>query len=240
MKLDVLVFAAHPDDAELGCSGTILKLISEGHRVGIIDLTRGELGSRGSAELRDEEAKVAAQIMGLSARENLGFRDGFFVQDEAHMLSVVRMVRKYQPSLVIANAPEDRHPDHGKGSKLVRDAIFLSGLVKIETEHEGEAQAPWRPQKLFFYIQDYALTPDFVVDVTPFWEKKREAIKAFKSQFYDPNTNSDEPQTYISSQGFWDFLDARARDMGHRAGALYGEGFISETPLLVKNPMELI
>lgn len=240
MKLDVLVFAAHPDDAELGCSGTIFKLIDHGFRVGVVDLTRGELGSRGSAELRDEEAKEASKIMGLSARENLGFRDGFFVQDEAHMLEVVKRVRKYQPDLVIANAPSDRHPDHGKGSKLVRDALFLSGLVKIPTKLDGVAQEPWRPQKFCFYIQDYALEPDFVIDVTPYWEKKCEAIRAFKSQFFNPSRKSDEPETYISSQGFWDFLDARAKDMGHRAGAIYGEGFISEIPLLLKTPMDLI
>ncbi|MDW3647466.1 MAG: bacillithiol biosynthesis deacetylase BshB1 [Bacteroidia bacterium] len=240
MKLDVLVFAAHPDDAELGCSGTILKLIDNGYKVGVIDLTKGDLGSRGTVELRMEEAAAASKLMGLSARENLGFRDGFFVQDEAHQKEIIRMVRKYQPELVIANAPQDRHPDHGRASKLVRDAIFYSGLRMIKTEMDGEQQAAWRPKRFCFYIQDHALEPDFVVDITPYWEGKCTAIKAFGSQFFDPESKRDEPQTYISSKGFWDFLEARARDMGHRAGALYGEGFISETPLLIKTPMDLI
>ncbi|MEM6802495.1 MAG: bacillithiol biosynthesis deacetylase BshB1 [Bacteroidota bacterium] len=240
MKLDVLVFAAHPDDAELGCSGTIFKLIASGHSVGIIDLTRGQLGSRGSVELRNEEAAAASKIMGLAARENLDFEDGYFVQDKAHQEKIIRAIRKYTPEVVIANAPHDRHPDHGRGSRLVRDASFYSGLRKIETDLDGNAQEAWRPKKLFFYIQDHALEPDFVVDIEPYWAKKKEAILAFQSQFFDAENKSGEPQTYISSKGFFDFLEARARDMGHRAGVLLGEGFISETPLLVKNPMELL
>ena len=238
MKLDVLAFGAHPDDIEIGCGGTIAKLISEGKKVGVIDLTRGELGSRGSAELRDQEAQDSAKIFGLSARENLAFRDGFFVQDEAHQLAIIRKIRKYRPDLVIANAPSDRHPDHGKGSKLVRDAAFLSGLRKIETEEDGEPQEHWRPKRLFFYVQDYSLQPDFVVDITPFIETKVKALEAFKSQFFNPN--SQEPLTYISTRDFWDFLDARARNMGHLVGATYGEGFISETPIKVNSPLDLI
>ncbi|MEL6133184.1 MAG: bacillithiol biosynthesis deacetylase BshB1, partial [Bacteroidota bacterium] len=168
MKLDVLVFAAHPDDAELGVGGTLIKLVQQGKKVGVIDLTRGELGTRGSAELRDQEAQDAAQIMGISVRENLAFRDGFFVIDEAHQLAVIQKIRKYQPEIVIAGVPEDRHPDHGRGSKLVRDAAFLSGLRKIVTSERGMMQAAWRPKRIFFYIQDWSHTPDFVVDITPF------------------------------------------------------------------------
>lgn len=237
-KLDVLIFAAHPDDAELAVGGMICKLVDHGKKVGIVDLTRGELGSRGSAELRDKEAMDSAKILGLSARENLRFRDGFFVQDEAHQLAIIQMVRRFQPELVIANAPEDRHPDHGRGSKLVRDAVFLSGLRKIETEWKGESQLHWRPKRLFYYIQDYNLTPDVVIDVTPYFEQKMKAVAAFASQFYDPNNK--EPNTYISSEEFWHFLEARARNIGHLVGAKYGEGLISETPVHVQSPLDLI
>ncbi|MDP5169335.1 MAG: bacillithiol biosynthesis deacetylase BshB1 [Bacteroidia bacterium] len=239
MKLDLLVFAAHPDDAELGCSGTILKLVAAGKKVGIVDLTKGELGSRGTPELRMEEALAAGNIMGLSARNNLGFRDGFFTHDEAHLMAVVQMVRKYRPDTIFANVPEDRHPDHGRGSKLVRDAVFLSGLRKIETKLDGEEQEAWRPKNLFYYIQDYYHKPDFVVDITPYWEQKKDAIKAFGSQFFNPDQNQDEPQTYISSQGFWDFLEGRARDVGHLVGYELGEGFLCETPIGVEDPLEL-
>ncbi|MEZ4850737.1 MAG: bacillithiol biosynthesis deacetylase BshB1 [Bacteroidia bacterium] len=238
MKLDVLVFGAHPDDAEIGCGGTIAKLVSEGKKVGIIDMTRGELGSRGSAELRDIEAQNAGKILGVEIRENLRFRDGFFVQDETHQLDIIKKVRKYQPDVILANAPSDRHPDHGRASKLVRDAVFLSGLRKIETEFKGKSQKEWRPSKLFFYIQDYSLQPDFVVDISSWVEVKTSALAAFSSQFYDPG--SDEPITYISTRDFWDFLDARARNMGHIIGATHGEGFISETPLKIHSPLDLI
>ncbi|MEM7370727.1 MAG: bacillithiol biosynthesis deacetylase BshB1 [Bacteroidota bacterium] len=237
-KLDVLIFAAHPDDAELAVGGMICKLVEQGKSVGIIDLTRGELGSRGSAELRDEEALASARILGLSVRENLRFRDGFFIQDEAHQLAIIQMVRRFQPEIVIANAPEDRHPDHGRGSKLVRDAVFLSGLRKIETEWEGTSQLHWRPKRLFFYIQDYNLTPDVVVDITPWFEQKMKAVAAFASQFYDPN--SKEPNTYISSPEFWNFLEARARNVGHLVGVKYGEGLLSETPVHVQSPLDLL
>jgi len=238
MKLDVLVFAVHPDDAELGCSGTILKMVAEGKKVGIIDLTRGELGSRGNAEIRAKEAAKAADILGLSARENLGFRDGFFVHDEAHQLAIIKVIRKYRPEIIFANAPSDRHPDHGRSSKLVRDAAFLSGLRRIETLHEGIAQEHWRPKRTFFYIQDYYLTPSFVVDISPYFEGKIASIRAYTSQFYNPE--SDEPQTYISSLAFWNFIEARARHVGHLVGVDFGEGFISETPLKIGDPLRLI
>lgn len=239
MKLDVLFFAAHPDDVELGCAGTICKLTSEGKQVGIIDLTQGELGSRGTPETRMEEALEAGKIMGLSVRHNLGFRDGFFVSDEAHQLAVVKMIRKYRPDVVIANVPHDRHPDHGKGSKLVRDAAFLAGLRKIETKLDEKEQEAWRPRSVFFYIQDFYHQPSFVVDITPFWEQKKQAILAYKSQFFSESQNGDEPQTYISSASFWHFLEGRSRNIGHLAGYELGEGYLCETPLGVDQLTDL-
>lgn len=239
MKLDVLIFAAHPDDAELACSGTIAKLVAEGKKVGVVDLTRGELGSRGTAELRDQEAADSSKIMGLHARENLRFRDGFFVNDEAHKLAVAQKIRKFRPEIVIANAPFDRHPDHGRGSTLVRESFFLSGLRRIETFGEdGQPQEAYRPKRIFYYIQDHHLEPSFVVDITPYYDTKLASIKAFSSQFFDPN--SKEPKTYISSEDFWDFLEARARHMGHLVGVTFGEGFISDTPLKIDSPLDLI
>ena len=231
MKLDVLFFSAHPDDVELGCAGTILKLTAQGKKVGIIDLTKGELGSRGTPELRMEEALAAGEIMGLSVRHNLGFRDGFFRDDEAHKMPIIQLIRKYQPDVVIANVPEDRHPDHGRGSKLVRDAAFLSGLRKIETQLDGEDQEAWRPKSIFYYIQDFDHTPSFVVDITGLWDKKIEAVLAYKSQFFTESQDQDEPQTYISSAGFLKFLEGRSRNIGHLAGYDLGEGYLCETPL---------
>ncbi|MCB0492369.1 MAG: bacillithiol biosynthesis deacetylase BshB1 [Cyclobacteriaceae bacterium] len=223
MKLDILVLAAHPDDAELGCGGTILKQIASGQKVGIVDFTRGELGTRGTVETREQEAKASAKILGLSARENLNFKDGFFVNDEAHQKEVIRAIRKYQPDIVLANAIYDRHPDHGKGGELAFQSCFLSGLNKIETEDEGKVQEAWRPKALYHYIQSQLITPDFVVDVSDHWEKKMESVLAFKSQFHNPN--SKEPETYISSQGFLKMLEARGTELGHAIGARYGEGF---------------
>jgi len=243
MKLDVLFMAPHPDDIELGTAGTIAKLVAAGKKVGVVDLTRGELGSRGSAELRDQEAARAAEILGISVRENLRFRDGFFTHDEAHIHAIIRAVRRLQPEVVIANAPHDRHPDHGRASKLIRDAVFLSGLRKIETTHEGQVQAAWRPGRTFFFIQDYDLAPDFVIDISEFWDQKKQAILAYGSQFYNPETyqpSPDEPETYISNADFWHFLEARARKTGHQIGATFGEGFISETPLKIESPLELL
>lgn len=223
MKLDILVLAAHPDDAELGCGGTILKQIASGHKVGIVDLTRGELGTRGTVHTRDQEANASSEILGLSARENLNFRDGFFANDETHQKEVIRVIRKYQPDIVLANAIYDRHPDHGKGGELAFQSCFLAGLNKIETEENGEKQNPWRPRLLYHYIQSQLITPDFVVDISAYWEKKMESVRAFKSQFHDPD--SKEPETYISSEGFLKMLEARATELGHAIGVRYGEGF---------------
>ena len=225
IKLDILVLAVHPDDAELGCSGTILKQKALGHKVGIVDFTVGELGTRGSGELRLVESADAAKVMNLDIRENLGFRDGFFKNDEEHQLKIIEKIRKYRPEILIINAPEDRHPDHGRAGALATEAAFYSGLRKVETtDEDGNAQNEWRPKQIFQYIQDRYLEPDFVIDITEYWDKKVEAIKAFKSQFYDPN--SPEPQSYISSADFFDFVEARAREMGHKIGATYGEGFM--------------
>jgi bacillithiol biosynthesis deacetylase BshB1 len=238
MKLDLLVFGAHPDDAEMTCGGTICKLVAEGKKVGIVDLTRGEMGTRGTPETRASEAADAARIMGISARENLAFRDGFFVNDEAHQLQIVRMLRKYRPELVLANAIRDRHPDHGKGAAVVRDAIFVSGLRKIETILDGVPQEPWRPRKLFHYIQDRFIHPDFIVDISGYFEQRKEAISAYRSQFYNPGSGG--PETYISTKTFWDFLEARARDFGHMAGFAFGEGFTSENPPGLHSPFDIL
>ena len=216
MKLDILVLAVHPDDAELGCSGTILKHIALGKKVGIMDLTRGELGTRGSAEIRDKEAADSAKIMGLHARENLRFRDGFFENNEAHQLEVVKMIRKYQPEIVLTNALHDRHPDHGKAGDLANDACFLSGLSKINTQLDGTAQEAWRPRLILQYIQDRYIQPDIIIDITPYFETKIAAIKAFKTQFFNPEL--DEPDTYISSPEFFESVIGRAREFGKIVG----------------------
>jgi len=232
-KLDILVFAAHPDDVELACSGTVLKHISLGYKVGIVDLTRGELGTRGSAEIRAEETRVASLILGIHSRENLGFRDGFFEIDEAHLLKMVEVIRKYQPELILANAASDRHPDHKRAGDLVSRANFLSGLVKIETAN----QTAWRAKVVYRYIQDNYIEPDFVVDISGFEAKKLEAIKAFKSQFYNPN--STEPKTPISREDFLDFILARAKQLGRPINAEYGEGFTVERYIGVDDLFEL-
>jgi bacillithiol biosynthesis deacetylase BshB1 len=233
MKLDIIAFGAHPDDVELGCSGTILKEIYLGKTVGIIDLTRGELGTRGSAEIRDQEAANAAKILGVSVRENLNMRDGFFVNDEKHQLEIIKMIRKYQPEIVLCNAIDDRHIDHGKGSKLVSDACFLSGLLKIETMNDGEIQKPWRPKVVYHYIQWKNIEPDFVVDITGFTDKKIESILAYRSQFYDPN--SKEPESPISSKNFLESLNYRSRDLGRLTGVEHAEGFTVERYLVVNS-----
>ena len=238
MKLDILAFGAHPDDVELGCAGTILKEISLGKTVGIIDLTRGELGTRGSAEIRDQEATNAAAILGVSARENLEMKDGFFVNDEKHQLEIIKMIRKYRPEIVLCNAIDDRHIDHEKGSKLVSDACFLSGLVKVETELEGDAQQAWRPKLVYHYIQWKNIVPDFVVDVTGFTDKKIEAILAYSSQFY--NANSKEPESPITSKNFLESLNYRSKDLGRLAGVDHAEGFTAERYLAVNSLGDLI
>jgi len=237
MKLDLLVFAVHPDDAELGCSGTILKHIALGKKVGIVDFTRGELGTRGTVATRNQEAADSAKIMGLHARENLDFRDGFFQNDEAHQLELIKMVRKYQPEIILTNAQHDRHPDHGRACDLANDAIFLAGLRKIETTLDGKAQEAYRPRLVLQYIQDRYITPDIIIDVSDFWEQKIAAIKAFKTQFNSPG--DDEPQTYISTPAFLESVIARAREMGKNIGAEYGEGFTSTKLLGVENLFQL-
>lgn len=239
MKLDILAFGAHPDDVELGAGATIAKEIANGKKVGIVDLTRGELGTRGSAEIRDDEAAAAAKILGVSVRENLKFADGFFTNDKEHQLAIIKMIRKYQPSIVLCNAIDDRHIDHGKGSKLVSDACFLSGLIKIETKDQNnEVQKPWRPNHVYHYIQWKNIEPDFVVNVTGFIEKKKDAIMAYSSQFFDPK--SSEPETPISSKNFTDSVDYRARDLGRLIGVEYGEGFTTERYVAVDKLDDLI
>ena len=236
-KLDILAIAAHPDDAELSCAGTLMQHAAKGYKVGILDLTKGEKGTRGTPELRLLESNNASSIIGLSARVNIGLADCFFQNDQASQLKVIEQIRRFQPEIVFCNAPEDRHPDHGKGAKIAIDSCFYSGLAKIETTLNGQRQQAWRPSQVYHYIQDRLLTPDFVMDITPFWERKREAIKAYSSQFYDPN--SDEPETYISTSAFWDFLEGRAREMGHYISVPFGEGFIKTKMLAPKNVFDL-
>jgi bacillithiol biosynthesis deacetylase BshB1 len=228
MKLDILAIGAHPDDVELGSGATIAKEIANGKKVGIIDLTRGELGTRGSAETRDLESSKAAEILGVTTRVNMEFKDGFFTNDAAHQLELIKMIRKFKPDIVICNAVDDRHIDHGKGSKLVSDACFLSGLLKIDTKCPDEDgwQDPWRPNQVFHYIQWKNLEPDIVVDVTGYMDKKMEAVLAYSSQFYD--AKSDEPETPISSKNFTDSIRYRSRDLGRLVGVEYGEGFTVE------------
>ncbi|MGB5645821.1 bacillithiol biosynthesis deacetylase BshB1 [Muriicola sp.] len=228
MKLDILVFGAHPDDAELGAGGTIAKEISLGKKVGVIDLTRGELGTRGSAEIREKEAATSAEILGLSIRENMEFADGFFVNDKQHQLAIVRKIRAYRPDIVLCNATEDRHIDHARGSDLVSNACFLSGLMKIDTKAEGDDQwqEAWRPKQVYHYIQWKNLKPDFVLDITEVIDTKMAAIKAYASQFYDPD--SKEPSTPISSKNFTDSVAYRARDLGRMIGVEFAEGFTVE------------
>ncbi len=230
MKVNILAFAAHPDDVELACAGTIALHVQKGHKVAIVDLTAGELGTRGTPEIRAAEAKAASEILGVCARENLMMADGFFVNDKAHQLKVIAAIRKFRPEIVLANAPSDRHPDHGKGADLVRDAFFLSGLRMIETtDEQGNQQEAYRPKHLFHYMQNNYLKPDFVVDISPVYELRKMAIKAYKSQFYDPL--SQEPITHIARPEFLLAMDARAREMGHAIGVEFGEGFISNGTL---------
>ena len=226
IKLDILALAAHPDDVELSSAGTLIKAIQQGKKAGIVDFTRGELGTRGTPEIRMQEAQAAATIMGLSARENLGFRDGFFKNDEEHQLEVVKAIRKYQPEIVLANAIDDRHTDHGRASFLSKEACFLAGLAMIETVVDGVKQAPWRPKAVYHYIQSIPHTPDFIVDVSSVWETKMNAIRAFKTQFHDPK--SGERETYISSPRFMKMVDSRGIHYGHEIGVEYGEGFTVE------------
>jgi bacillithiol biosynthesis deacetylase BshB1 len=236
-KLDLLVLAVHPDDAELGCSGTILKHIAMGKKVGIVDFTRGELGTRGTAQTRDAEALAATQLMGLHVRENLHMRDGFFQNDEENQRKIIQVIRKYQPEIVLANAYYDRHPDHGRACNLANDAVFLAGLRRIETDDNGQKQDAWRPRLLLHYIQDMYIKPDIIVDISDQMEKKLDVIRCFKTQF--DNTDNTEPSTYISNPAFLKAVEARAREYGKSIGAEYGEGFTSRKLLGVDNLFDI-
>lgn len=233
MKLDILAFGVHPDDVELGCSGTLLAAIAEGKKVGIIDLTQGELGTRGTAETRKVEATNAAKILGIHVRENLKMADGFFQNDEQHQRKIIEVIRKFQPNIILCNAPEDRHPDHGRSAKLVSDAAFLSGLRKIVTNWDGKMQDAWRPAYVFHYIQARYLKPDFVIDISAHHDVKLQSILAYSTQFHDPN--STEPQTFISSPQFLETVRSRDMMWGQQIGVQYAEGFISEKLLGIKS-----
>ncbi len=232
MKLDILAFGAHPDDVELSCSGTMLIHMKNGLKTGIIDLTRGELGTRGSENIRLEEAEKAKQILGLLIRENLGLSDGFIQNDRESKLAVVQKIRKYQPDIILCNAISDRHPDHGLAAKLVSDAVFLAGLIKVLTKGESDDdQIPWKTPVVYHYIQDRYIKPDFVIDVSSVWDERMQSVMAFSSQFYDPF--SSEPETPISTKAFLDFLTARAQEMGRQAKVKYAEGFtVERTPVI--------
>ena len=238
MKLDILAFGSHPDDVELSCSGTIAKEVSRGKTAGIVDLTRGELGTRGTAETRDREAAKAATILGVSMRTNLKFSDGFFENNREHQMEIIKVIRKYQPEIVFCNAVDDRHIDHGRGAKLVRDACFLSGLIKIETTWEGKRQDAWRPKNVYHYIQWKNLEPDIVVDISGFMDKKLESVLAYKTQFFDKT--SLEPHTPISSDNFLDSITYRARDLGRLIGTDHAEGFTVERYPAVNSIFDLI
>jgi len=236
MKIDILAIAVHPDDIELGCSGTLMMEKLKGRSVGIIDLTQGELGTRGSVEMRKEEAAKAAAIMQLDVRENLEMADGFFKNDETHQRKLIRAIRKYRPEIVLANALDDRHPDHGRAGHLIKDACFLSGLRKIEThDNNGDLQTQWRPKYIFHYIQDRYYEPDFVYDITPVFERKIESIKAYASQFHSEKYNSNEPQTYISSPEFLNSIIGRQAMFGKMIGVPYAEGFKTEKMIGISN-----
>ncbi|NRD19911.1 bacillithiol biosynthesis deacetylase BshB1 [Winogradskyella eckloniae] len=239
MKLDILAIGAHPDDVELGCGATLAKEVANGKKVGIIDLTRGELGTRGTAETRDEEAANAAEILGVHTRENMCFADGFFVNDKDHQIELIKMIRHYRPEIIICNAVDDRHIDHPKGSQLVSDACFLSGLKKIETVYkaEGQKQEPWRPKTIYHYIQWKDLEPDVVVDVTGYMDAKEAAVLAYKTQFFDPQ--SKEPETPISSKNFTDSINYRARNLGRLIGVEHAEGYTVERYVAVESLFDL-
>ena len=233
MKADILAFGVHPDDVELGCSGTLIATVAQGKKVVVVDLTRGELGTRGTPETRDVEAANAAKAMGVHARENLQMADGFFQNDENNIRKVISVIRKYQPEIVLCNAPEDRHPDHGRSSRLVSDAAFLSGLRKIETTCDNETQKEWRPNYVFHYIQDRYLKPDFLFDISDHFEQKIKAILCYTTQFN--TTDISEPETYISNPDFLDVIKARALMFGKRIGVKYAEGYLTTKMVGVKN-----
>jgi bacillithiol biosynthesis deacetylase BshB1 len=236
MKLDLLAFGVHPDDIELSCSGTLLVEKGQGKKAGIIDLTRGELGTRGTAFTRKEESRDAAKILGITARDNLEMADGFFSEDEENKKKIITVLRKYRPEIILCNAPDDRHPDHGRSARLVSDAAFLSGLIKVATtDSEGNPQEAWRPKFVFNYIQDLYFKPDFVIDISDYFDKKIEAIKAFKTQFYQAGSGDNEPQTYISSPEFLESIIYRAKMYGKMIGVKYAEGFLSKKMIGIKS-----
>ena len=232
-KLDILAFGVHPDDVELGCSGTLLASVAAGKKIGVVDLTKGELGTRGTAETRKDEAAEAAKVLKASVRENLEMSDGFFQNDEVNLKKVIGVIRKYRPEIILSNAVEDRHPDHGRSAKLVEDAAFLSGLIKVETKVGEIVQEAWRPKYVFHYIQDRFLQPDFIFDITNFIEGKLESVKCYKTQFFNPEL--DGPQTYISSPEFFETITARAMMLGKRIGVKYAEGYISKKMIGVQS-----
>lgn len=238
IKLDILAFSAHPDDVELSCSGTMIVHSLQGKKTGIVDLTRGEMGTRGTPEMREQEARKAAGILGLAVRENLGMEDCFFTVDKAHQLEIVKRIRKYKPEIILCNSIADRHPDHARASELVSKSVFMAGLLRLETNDEGKNQQPWKPAAVYHYIQDRYLKPDFVVDVTDVWEKRMEAVMAFRSQFYNPESN--EPETAISSKAFLEFLASRAAEFGRPAGFRYAEGFTAERQIGVTSLYSLL
>ena len=238
MKIDILAIGVHPDDVELGCSGTIAKHVALGKKVGILDLTLGELGTRGNAELRTKEAMTSAEILGVSLRTQLNCKDAFFVNDEIHLKQIIEIIRKHKPEIVLCNAINDRHPDHGKAAKLVSDACFYSGLIKIETSHNGKNQEAWRPKAVYHYIQDYYIHPDFVIDITNFIDDKHKSIMAFASQFYNPN--SQEPETPISSKNFLENLNSKMTIWGRAIGVRYAEGFTVNRYPGVNNLFDLL
>ncbi len=241
MKLDILAIGVHPDDVELSCSGTLLKHIDLGYKVGLLDLTRGELGTRGSAETRDVEAEDARQILGALVRENVGMSDGFFTHNEENLRKIIRVIRQYQPEIIFLNAVDDRHPDHGRASKLCSDACFLAGLRKVKTvDNQGLEQDSWRPKQVYHYIQDRSLKADFVIDITAYMDKKIESVLAYKTQFFQENEKDNEPQTPISGKHFLEALKAKDRVYGRLINAEFGEAFTAERPLGVKNVFELI
>ena len=238
MKLDILAFGAHPDDVELGCGGTIAKEIANGKKVGIVDLTRGELGTRGTPELRIKESKNASKTIGVKIRENLGFKDGFFKNDESHQIEIIKIIRKFKPNIVLCNAKDDRHIDHPKGADLVVDSCFLSGLKKVKTDLEGKKQDSWRPNNVYHYIQWKNTNPDFLVDISGFEDVKMNAVKCYSSQFYDPS--SKEPETLISKKNFLDTIYNRSLDFGRLIGVDHAEGFTTNKAIGVNSINDLI
>lgn len=237
MKLDILAIGVHPDDIELGCTGTLLKHIDLGYKVGLCDLTTGQLGTRGTPELRLQEAEQSRKIMGALIRENLGMQDGWFSIDRDHILSIVKVIRKYQPHIVLANAITDRHPDHGRAAKLTEEACFYSGLKAINIDDDGKTLPPWRPKTVYHYVQDRYIKPDFVVDITPYMERKMECVMAFSSQFFNPKSNN--PETPISSKSFIESVKGKQRVFGRDINVDYAEGFTVNRNIGVKDLFDL-